>query len=131
MGKKKQPPKNDAPAPSATHNPFAALGGLRDALPAADPAPPGVAATADAADAAEAIARVVLRREKKGRGGKTVTRVSGLPAEDLSEWAKRAKRALGCGATTEGDDLVLLGDLVGRGADFFEAEGVRRVVRGN
>ena len=138
MGKKKKRRANDAPAPDVTNNPFAALGGLRDALPAAEVSKAADGTPTDAEPAPEnpatsekGIARVVLRREKKGRGGKSVTRVEGLPPDTLSAWAKRAKRALGCGATIEGEDLILLGDLVGRAAAFFEAQGVRRVVRGN
>ena len=72
-----------------------------------------------------------IRREKKGRGGKTVTRVRGLPPDELPRWAGDLKRALGCGATVEGDDVVLLGDLVGRAADWLTARGAKQVLRGN
>ena len=141
VGKKKsKAAKKEAPAPEATHNPFAALGSLRDALPSAPSAK--TAKTAKTAKSVDVVAsevvgavtpltKVVLRREKKGRGGKTVTRVQGIPGGELDAWTKRAKKALGCGATVEEGELLLLGDLVERGAAFFEGEGVKRVVRGN
>ncbi len=77
--------------------------------------------------------KVVVRREKKGRAGKTVTRVTGLGASaaDVQQWASRLKRQLGCGATVEGSELVLLGDLVERVVASLESAGVERVVRGN
>jgi uncharacterized repeat protein (TIGR03833 family) len=70
----------------------------------------------------------VVQREKKGRAGKTVTRVSGLPPEGVEEVARRMKSALGCGATLEGDDLVLLGSLVDQASRWLEREGARKVV---
>ena len=103
------------------------------------PAPPGAAPAPAAAPAAptdplaalSGLPRVVLRREKQGRGGKTVTVVEGLP-EPLAEAAlKPLKSSLGCGAALEGDRVVLQGDQTTRAAAFFEARGVKKVVRGN
>ena len=60
-------------------------------------------------------ARIVakLRMEKKGRGGKTVTVVYGLPenAEFLKELGQVLKRACGTGGTTAGDSIELQGDV--------------------
>ncbi len=39
------------------------------------------------------------------------------------------KSALGCGAVVEGEDVVLLGSLVERAADWLEGQGAKRVVR--
>lgn len=69
--------------------------------------------------ATEAVpARIVakLRVEKKGRGGKTVTVVYGLPqnAEFLSELAQELKRACGTGGTVVEDGVELQGDLRNR-----------------
>lgn len=75
--------------------------------------------------------KLVLRRERKGRGGKTVTVLDGLPATDLPEVARAMKKALGCGATVEEGAVVLLGDLADRARDWLEARGARRVVVGN
>ena len=68
--------------------------------------------------------------EKKGRRGKTVTRVSGVPAKDLAALCKEMKKALGCGATIEDADLILLGDLVQRAVAWFEKAGATRISRG-
>jgi translation initiation factor 1 len=75
--------------------------------------------------------RVVLRREKKGRGGKVVTTLShhGLDLAGTKSLAKRLRKALGCGAGVEGDAVVLQGDQRDRVAEMLEGEGWR-VVRG-
>ena len=74
---------------------------------------------------------MVLRREKKGRGGKTVVRVQGLLG-DPADWASRMKKGLGCGAVVEDEEVVLLGDLLERAASWLEAEGAaKKVIRGN
>jgi translation initiation factor 1 len=126
---KAAPPVEDAPF----HSPFAGLGALRGALPEApaDEAPAGAGPAAEPASQPAKLGKLVLQREKKGRGGKAVTRVRGLPAGDLERWAGDLKRALGCGASVEDGDVLLLGDLVGRAADWLEARGATRVVRGN
>ncbi|MBK6575807.1 MAG: translation initiation factor [Sandaracinaceae bacterium] len=130
-----KPPPKTAPSTNAApfHSPFAALGGLRDALPA--PAETPVSDVSEAPHPASAkpaaLGKLVLQREKKGRGGKTVTRVRGLPASELDRWATDMKRALGCGASVEDGEVILLGDLVSRAADWLEARGASRVVRGN
>jgi translation initiation factor 1 len=63
-----------------------------------------------------------VRREKKGRGGKTVTRVTGLgPAgADLPQLARELKRALGCGASVDGTDVLLQGSMTERAAAWLE-----------
>ena len=70
----------------------------------------------------------MVSAEKKGRAGKTVTRVQGLPPGELPALARQIKAALGCGATFEGDDLLLLGSLVQRCVDWLEARGATKVV---
>ncbi|MBC7171737.1 MAG: translation initiation factor, partial [Polyangiaceae bacterium] len=70
-------------------------------------------------------------RETKGRGGKTVTRVSGLPEARLEELAAQMKKALGCGAAVEEGEILLLGSLVQRAADWLRRQGAVRVVEGN
>ena len=74
--------------------------------------------------------KLALHKEKKGRGGKTATRVSGfqLEPEGLAALAKDMKRQLGCGAVVEGRDIVLLGDLTQRAAEWLRAHGAKRVV---
>ena len=81
--------------------------------------------------------KLVVRRERKGRGGKTVTLVEGLPAlgdDGVAQLLKRLRKALGCGASAEASEaglvLVLQGDQGERAVDFFQSLGVKRVVRG-
>ncbi len=60
----------------------------------------------------KSLSRLVLRRETKERGGKTVVIVSGFAAEDthLEETARRLRRELGCGGTVQDGEIVLQGD---------------------
>ena len=53
-----------------------------------------------------------LRMEKKGRGGKTVTVVYGLPQNDvfLKELSQTLKRVCGTGGTVVDDGIELQGD---------------------
>lgn len=96
--------------------------------PVAEPPP----ATVDVVDFGGA-AKIVLRREKKGRGGKTATVVEGikLPPSGLERIARDLKRALGCGATVEGATIVVQGDMSARIEPWLLARGVRKVVIGN
>jgi translation initiation factor 1 (eIF-1/SUI1) len=57
-----------------------------------------------------------VRAERKGHGGKTVTRVGGLAGDDdaLEALAGRMRRALGCGVRVEDGELLAQGDLVPR-----------------
>ena len=54
-----------------------------------------------------------LRMEKKGRGGKTVTVIDGLPRNDafLEELAQELKRTCGTGGTVTDGAIELNGDL--------------------
>jgi translation initiation factor 1 len=83
--------------------------------------------------ATEAIpARIVakLRMEKKGRGGKTVTVVYGLPQnpEFLRELTQELKRACGTGGTAVDDGVELQGDLRERVREVLTKRGY--VVKG-
>jgi translation initiation factor 1 len=84
-------------------------------------------------EAPEAVpARVVakLRMEKKGRGGKAVTVVYGLPrnAEFLRELSQELKRACGAGGTVIEDGVEIQGDLRDRVRDALVKRGY--VVKG-
>ena len=74
-----------------------------------------------------------MARERKGHGGKTATVVSGLglPARDLEAVVRALRRALGCGASIDGDRLVVQGDQVPRVRAWLAAQGARRIVVGN
>ncbi|MGH8354835.1 MAG: translation initiation factor Sui1, partial [Pseudomonas sp.] len=60
--------------------------------------------------AGDGIARV--RRETKGRGGKTVTTISGVPLaeEPLKELASALKRRCGCGGALKDGVIEIQGD---------------------
>ncbi len=108
--------------------------GLTVSEPVTQPAPAPAAPTASSTTVDLTRARkVVLRRERKGRGGKTATVVSGLGlrARDLETVARTMKRALGCGAHVEGDDVVLHGDLAERAQAWLAGQGVAKIVLGN
>jgi len=63
-------------------------------------------------EAVPARITAVLRLEKKGRGGKSVTVVAGLPrnAAFLKELAGELKRACGTGGTATDDAVEIQGD---------------------
>lgn len=110
-------------------SPFAALAGLRDALPPGPPVAGEPAVPAEPARATRGPARAVVRLERKGRGGKETTRVEklGLSADELAGWCGALKKALGCGGTVEDDVIVLQGDLRKRIEPVLVARGVRKV----
>jgi translation initiation factor 1 len=66
-----------------------------------------------------------LRMEKKGRGGKTVTVVDGLPHNDafLEELAQELKRLCGTGGTVTEGGIELHGDLRDRLRDALAQKG--------
>ena len=81
----------------------------------------------------EAIPRRIvakLRMEKKGRGGKTVTVVDGLPnnATFLKELCQELKRACGTGGAVDDGLIELQGDLRDRVRDVLAGKGF--VVKG-
>lgn len=120
-------------APTLTSNPFAALGGaLGDQPAAASPSTePSPAPTAAHASAPALHGKIVVRREKKGRGGKVVTVIEGLPTAALEDLARQLRRTLGCGAHVEGDAVVLAGAQSERARDWLTARGASHVVLGN
>jgi translation initiation factor 1 len=72
-------------------------------------------------------ARIVakLRMEKKGRGGKTVTLVYGLPrnAAFLKELTQELKRLCGTGGATVDEGVELQGDLRDRVREVLQKKG--------
>jgi translation initiation factor 1 len=117
------------------NNPFAKLGALRDALPPGAPPPPAAPAPAAVDPVAALLARrVVVRRERKGRGGKTVTLAQcaddAEPAA-LDALARELRKALGTAAQREGSAVAVQGDIADRVADWLKARGAARIVRGD
>ena len=133
--------KRRAPAPDGA--PPATLGTLGDllsqrGLAPAPPAPPSAPVSRPPAPSPDApeltrCGKLTVRRERKGHGGKTATVVTGLTcsARDLDRLARALRRALGCGASVDGDRLVVQGDQASRVQTWLTAQGARRVVLGN
>ena len=142
----KEKPRLDVstPQPALSHNPFAALAGAAaagavipaDAPPAAA-SPPAPAAASPPAPAAAAPpapqsrGRLILRRETKHRGGKTVVIVSGfaqLPGireRELEEILSGLKQRLGCGGALVARELVVQGDRPAQVAALLREQGFR------
>ena len=72
----------------------------------------------------DGVVRVL--RDKKGRGGKTVTVVAGLPggAAALAETAARLKRLCGSGGTLRDGAIEIQGDHRERIAEALRAQGL-------
>ncbi|MCE9592687.1 MAG: translation initiation factor [Planctomycetes bacterium] len=78
-------------------------------------------------------AQLVVRRERAGHGGKTVTIAEGpaLAGRDLDEFARSAAKALGVGAHIDASTLVVQGDQTDRLIAWFTKRGFVSVTRGN
>lgn len=74
---------------------------------------------------------VRVSRESKGRGGKTVTLVRGLPldAAALVALGKRLRSACGTGGTVKDGVLEVQGDHAERVVELLKAEGYANVKR--
>jgi len=79
--------------------------------------------TANAPVPARIVAK--LRMEKKGRGGKMVTVIDGLPRNDafLKELAQELRRSCGTGGTVTDAGIELHGDLRERLRDVLGQKG--------
>lgn len=73
-----------------------------------------------------------MSRSRKGRGGRTVTVIAGLRGGDavLDGLCRELKRALGCGASVEGETIVVSGDLIDRVKKWLEDAGAKKVIIG-
>ena len=116
------------PATPLQHNPFAVLGeldALKNLAPVPEPEPEKPARAPEPVKTAKAPkppipknsrGRLVLRREKKDRGGKVVVVVSGfaeLPGANsvmIADLARELKGKLGCGGSFDRHEIVLQGD---------------------
>jgi uncharacterized repeat protein (TIGR03833 family) len=111
-----------------THSPFAKLA----ELPVASKPLPQAVVRAPVATSKPVKApppcRVRMRLETTGRSGKAVTRVEGLPEENIEAIAARLRKGLGCSATLEGPDLLLIGSLLERAQQWFDKAGDLRAI---
>jgi len=112
-------------------NPFGALSGA--GLPNAKKMPPSGPAPKKP-KAAPKKGRVELRREKSGRGGKTVTSLSEfathLPLGELDKLAFDLKKSCACGGTLKGRTIELQGDVRDRAFAELEKRGFQPVRAG-
>ncbi len=76
-------------------------------------------------DSVPARLRCTLRLERKGRAGKTVTVVAGLPRNPafLAQLAAELKRACGTGGTVAEDAIEIQGDHRDRLRQLLQAKG--------
>jgi translation initiation factor 1 len=118
-------PRGDQPTSA---NPFASLANLRDGLPAGEVTED--AASVDLPSSGTFASKVVLSRQRKGHGGKTVTVLSGvlLSNEPRAEFMRELGKALGTNVRDHGDDIILAGDQRERAKPWLEARGAKRVV---
>lgn len=123
---------DDSPLAS---NPFASLAAARGEVapgPEPDASPPDDAPQAEEdAKGPRLSGPIVVRRQKKGQGGKTATFVEGVSPRDAAKLLPQLKRELGCGGRLQGDALVLGTAAHERVARWLREHGARRVTLGN
>lgn len=125
----KKPPAAGTTTGALTHSPFADLAKNPQLVAGlAKSSPPPLAAPRHPPRPLPPL-KVRLRLESRGRSGKVVTRISGLPTENLEPIASRLRKGLGCGATIEEGDVILQGSLVERGSEWLERVGDLRAIR--
>ncbi len=75
------------------------------------------------------LGRVVLRREKAHRGGKTVIVIYDFAPQithaKIETLASQLKKACGCGGTVKGREIEIQGDQPAKIRALLEAEGFR------
>ena len=115
-------------------NPFAALdgSGLPEALPQSDHEVK-IRVKVEESNLGGGV-RLEIRREKSGRGGKTVTTVRGIPLslgkEKRDILLKKMKNSLGTGGTWSGEYMELQGDKRAEVLEWMRAMGFRPVLAG-
>ena len=119
------------------HNPFAQLSGVGSGSAGGSTAQTAVPAAPveTTAPPAKSRGRLVLRREKKQRGGKTVVVVTGLranahlPESEIEKIAKQLRQQLGCGGSVErvpNDTVIVVqGDQPARVAELLRELGFK------
>lgn len=113
---------------SLGQNPFGALSGA--GLPVA---PQSVIQSAKQEAPARHRGRVDIKRATAGRGGKTVTLVTGFVGIGLPEkesLAKKMRNACGCGGTVKNGDIEIQGDQREKIAQILTDAGFRPVFAG-
>ena len=117
---------------AGANNPFTELAALKGQLESTQDHDVGSGDTPASSAAPSFGPKLVVRRERAGRGGKTVTVVTGFSADtDLDTLCASLRKALGTGGQVEGETVVLHGDIGQRAADWLSRNGARKVVLGN
>jgi translation initiation factor 1 len=109
-----------APTP-LSHNPFAALAGK------VAPSTTTTAVTPAKKAPVWTDGKLVVRKENKGRGGKTVTVIAGIARPMRELFATECKKGLGVGARVEDDDVVVQGEQVDRVILLLEDKGLKPI----
>jgi translation initiation factor 1 len=120
---------------SLGQNPFGALSaaGLPNATPAAPSGQSGDQPSALRAPSTKNRGRVDIKRTTAGRGGKTVTLVTGFVGIGLPEkesLCKKMRSACGCGGTVKDGDIEIQGDQREKIAAILTEAGFRPVFAG-
>ena len=128
MGKRHDEPATQTTAPF--NSPFARLAAQRDSLPQASALPDAKPKAKAPASPKVPSKPVVVRYERKGHGGKEMTRLERLElgSAELARWLKEAKQALGCGGVVEGNDILLQGDQRERAAAWLTKRNIRTTI---
>jgi translation initiation factor 1 len=73
-----------------------------------------------------------IQREKKGRGGKTVTCISGFEGDkkEISEQLKKMKKRFGCGGAVKSWVIELQGDLAEQSLKYLSEQGYKTKLSG-
>ena len=115
---------------STINNPFAALAGIKADLAPGDDIDAVVDEPTGGATSTYSLnTKLVVSRERKGRGGKTATVIKGFAADtDLVALSAVLRKALGTSGNVEDNAIVLGGDIVPRVVAWLESNGAKRVV---
>ena len=118
-------------------SPFAALGPLasKQPQPATPTAPPAAQPARNPAAAVPALqgnTPVRVGRERKGRGGKTVSIITGVMSRETGQQAllKLLKGKLGTGGTLEDGNIIIQGDHRERIVEILNELGYKAKVAG-
>lgn len=112
-------------------NPFANLG--LSGLKSAGPQPQNQSATAQNEPPTKNRGRLEIRRLTCGRGGKTVTQVSGfvgIGQPEKEQLAKKMQKVCGCGGTVKDGAIEIQGDKREQVAAILSEAGFRPVMAG-
>lgn len=118
---------------SLGQNPFGVLSGLNLPSAPAQPSASKLAPTTAGKAPAKNRGRVDIKRTTAGRGGKTVTLVTGFVGIGLPEkesLAKKMRNACGCGGTVKDGDIEIQGDQREKIAQILMEAGFRPVMAG-